>query len=98
MDFSIPKLDYSHTIYEKRVLTKKINAQQINDLINDLKRIDILNWNKQYLNSNLYFGTDWSIEIELSEEVITIVGIDDFPEQWDEFIKSLNKINEFSLT
>lgn len=43
--------------------------------------MDLLSWNKQYLKFYINFETKWLIEIELSEEVIKIIGIDDYPKQ-----------------
>ncbi|WP_433945541.1 hypothetical protein [Paenibacillus sp. SN-8-1] len=52
----------------------------------------ILNWENEYIDYNTLDGTQWTLDIELEDRSIHIVGSNAYPEEWERFCKAIRKL------
>lgn len=55
--------------------------------------IDLLNWKRKFINSEIMDGTCWSIEIFKNKKSIRIQGVNDYPKEWELFCKLIKDVS-----
>ncbi|OPL10070.1 MAG: hypothetical protein AVO34_12345 [Firmicutes bacterium ML8_F2] len=65
--------------------------EKMNKFINDLKDINILNWQSRYENFNVLDGTSWFVEIYIKGNNRLFEGSNAYPNQWDRFCKAIEE-------
>ena len=65
--------------------------EKMNKLIDNLKNMDMLNWQSRYENFNVLDGTSWVVEISIKGNNHLFEGSNAYPNQWDRFCKALEE-------
>jgi len=70
----------------------KINKEIFLKFIEEIIKIDIFSWNKNYNASDVLDGGYWSLIIEYNKnETFEVIGDNAYPDNFDEFYKILKK-------
>jgi hypothetical protein len=70
-----------------------LNESEIFDIIDKIKMIDLLNWKRKFINSEIMDGTCWSSEIFKNKKSIRIHGVNDYPKEWELFCKLIKDVS-----
>lgn len=78
--------------FDEDIKFKTLSKDISNQFKKDIEEIKINSWNSEYLNSNILDGTQWEVKLKYKHRrLIEISGSNEFPDQWDWFIKIINK-------
>lgn len=88
-------LDFTRGKVETTV--RELNEKEIAALMNMLKEVDILNWKRSYDNPFVLDGTQWDITLQRDAGDLVRSGNNEFPEGWDKFGSSIEKIAQISI-
>lgn len=92
IDFQSRKLKWSHLCVSSEDYYKKtIRQNTLDKFIDELKILDLLNWKAKYIESGIYDGTQWSLEIFKSGRTIKKYGDNKFPDEWNDFCRLIRK-------
>lgn len=83
---------------EKGNFHKTLRASTAQEFIEELKRLNMLNWKEHYVDPYVLDGTQWSVEIVQEGRTIEKDGSNEFPDEWDQFCNLISGISgkEFS--
>ncbi|CAM3016363.1 hypothetical protein PASE110613_12490 [Paenibacillus sediminis] len=70
-----------------------MDAEGITLVRNGLRECNILSWDKEYIDHHILDGTQWSLEIQLSEKSIHINGSNAYPPEWKKFCEVVRKLS-----
>ena len=62
------------------------------DFSKSLDRLDVVNWKVRYLDPSILDGTQWSLLVATESFEIDTGGSNAYPENFDEFIKTINRL------
>ncbi len=73
-----------------------ISISEWDNIINTLYgEICLHEWKKRYVNHNVLDGTQWRLEIELTDkQTFSYYGSNDFPPYWNELLKLFGKLDK----
>jgi len=74
--------------------TINLSYQALEDFRKTLDRINVFDWETHYEDSGILNGTKWSLEIVLEDQRFKFTGSNAFPEEWEEFCKSIRTLLE----
>jgi hypothetical protein len=66
--------------------------EQLDQFIEEIKKIGVLKWKKLYTNPDILDGTSWSVSIKYNGERFKSTGSNAYPEGFDEFTKNVRKL------
>jgi hypothetical protein len=69
-----------------------IDTESINTFIYGIRNCRILKWEKNYNNPHILDGTQWSLNIELDDRIIEKSGSNAYPNEWEEFCNTIQKL------
>jgi hypothetical protein len=72
---------------------KQIQRETLDMLREGLISVDILNWNSEYIDSDILDGTQWDVTITTTEKNIEVVGSNKYPEKWTKFCKLIREVS-----
>jgi hypothetical protein len=73
-------------------LSLQMDNEGVVNLRDELTKCRILDWNKEYIDSDTMDGTQWSLDIELDDRTIHINGSNEYPKEWNRFCKVIQKL------
>ena len=71
---------------------RNIRSATAKKFIEQLEKLNLLNWEAEYVDPGILDGTQWQVEIVMAGHTITKHGSNCYPEQWGEFRQSINTI------
>lgn len=71
---------------------RNIRSATAKKFVEQLEKLDLLNWEAEYVDPGILDGTQWQVEIVMAGHKTIKHGSNCYPEQWGEFRKSINKI------
>jgi hypothetical protein len=71
---------------------KTMDVDEYNNIIEELKIINLLNWKANYIDPGVLDGTQWSVEIQTDERMIRKSGSNRYPRTWNKFCSLIEKI------
>lgn len=77
---------------DEETIYKTIRAATANKFVEELKMLNLLDWKAKYIEPDMCDGTQWSVEIITAGRTIRKVGDNQFPEEWDQFCKTVRKL------
>ncbi len=93
IDLTTQKLTWSHLGGgAEESIKKTIRSTTAKRLIDEFKRVNLLDWKSKYIEPEVCDGTQWSIEIILDGRISKKRGDNKFPDEWDEFCKFISRI------
>ena len=75
-----------------------IDNNQWQEFWDEIDKQGIWNWKKSYSDNTILDGTQWELHLEKDGKIKKIWGSNDYPENFDIFIKSINKIAKTSIS
>lgn len=95
IDFQTRELKWRHSggDDDENDYNRTFSQASLNTFIEGLKKADVLNWEADYIKPNVCDGTQWSLEIQTTAENIWKYGNNKFPDQWDQFCRSIRHIS-----
>lgn len=106
IDSSNSTMTFEHTDYndfkaENDTYIKKsyLWNDDIMDALNKiLSKANVLGWNEQYIDEDVYDGEVWNLMIETADQTVERHGQNDYPKYWDDFVKGIDELfNQQSL-
>ncbi|WP_075979941.1 hypothetical protein [Bacillus massilinigeriensis] len=84
---------WSHSIgAEEESIQKSLTPTTVKKFIEDLKLINLLDWEAKYIEPGVLDGTNWSVEVIRDVRNIKKHGDNKFPDDWDGFCKLISRI------
>lgn len=77
---------------DEKTILKTIRVASANKFVEQLKMLNLLNWKAKYIEHDVCDGTQWSVEIITAGRTFRKVGDNQFPEEWDQFCKTVSKL------
>ncbi|MEK5428811.1 hypothetical protein [Cytobacillus sp. FSL R7-0680] len=77
---------------EEETIQKAIRPATAKKFIEELKLINLLDWNAKYIEPGVLDGTHWSVKVIRDGRNINKHGDNKFPNVWDAFCKLIRKI------
>jgi len=74
--------------YEKRIQRKTLDKFR-----EGLMSVGILNWDLEYIDSDILDGTQWDVTIVTTEKNIEVVGSNKYPEKWTMFCQLIREVS-----
>jgi hypothetical protein len=62
------------------------------DFSKSLDRLDVVNWKERYMDPSILDGTQWNLLVVTDSFEIDTGGSNAYPENFDEFIKTINRL------
>ena len=81
---------YSKEYKDRLNLMKTLNKKQIGKLLQNLKTVNILNWNRNYIDKNIMDGTQWSLTIDVNGRKREKIGSNMYPKEWKLYCKIIS--------
>ena len=75
-----------------------INNNQWQEFWEEIDEQGIWNWKNSYTDNTIRDGTQWELNLEKDGKIKKTWGSNDYPENFDMFIKSINKIAKTSIS
>lgn len=72
-------------------IQKKINPEEF---IDELKSVNLLDWEARYIEAGVLDGTQWSVVIIWDEKSSEKRGANKFPDKWDAFCDIISRFAE----
>ena len=76
----------------EKISKKCIQITTANNIIKQLKIINLLDWKAKYIETGICDGTQWSVEILIAGRTIRKYGDNKFSDEWDLFCKLIKRI------
>lgn len=89
IDFKSGSVSWEHFVNRKE---RMASQSEIDKFIKTLKKVKVLDWKAEYIDSEILDGDQWSVELFMEDEVIRKGGSNDYPDKWNEFRKAVSKI------
>lgn len=94
LDFITRKLLWSHDgSGEEKMVKKTIRRVTVNRVIDELKRMKLIDWKAKYIEPLVLDGTEWRIELIKDGRDIIKYGHNQYPKEWPEFCKIMQKVS-----
>lgn len=94
IDIKNKELVWTHSLKTHAELYEKtIEESTLTKLIEGLKKLNILDWEPKYSNSQILDGTSWYVEMIIDGEKIVKEGVNEFSDQWNEFCDLMKAIS-----
>ncbi len=78
---------------EERSYEKSLRILTVEKFMVAMREIGLLNWKNQYVDHDILDGTQWSIEIKMTNKSIRKHGRNAFPKERDRFVKEIKKVS-----
>src|SRR6056297_307383 len=72
---------------------KRIHRKTLDNLREGLISVDLLNWDREYINSDILDGTQWNVIIVINDKNIELVGSNKYPEKWTIFCQLVREVS-----
>ncbi|KKK34301.1 hypothetical protein WN59_08495 [Salinicoccus sediminis] len=89
------RLGSTRSRVEKTVAT--LGDNEVKELMDVLREVDILNWKRSYDNPFVLEGTQWEIALKRKAGELIRSGNNGFPDSWDALCNEIGKIAQVSL-
>jgi len=74
------------------VISKSPSDSQWNEFLDNLNKLKIWNWKKNYLNQGAVGGSSWHLSITTTLDKIESGGDTEWPSNFNDLLKSINKL------
>ncbi len=86
IDFSTLSVSWSHSLsVDEGTIQISTSPTMACRLINEIKRINLLEWKAKYINLEVCDGTQWNVKLVLEDRIIEKYGDNSFPDKWEKF-------------
>ena len=93
LNFESRQLKWKHYgAGEEEQFEKRIQKKTLEKFRKGLKFVNLINWKRKYLESNICDGTQWSIEIDIDGRKKKIIGDNKFPKESSEFCQLVREV------
>ena len=94
IDFDTRQVSWTHSLDDPEAAFKKrLAVKTLDKLSGQLKDLDLLNWKRRYENKQVLDGTQWQVEILRKGRSLRKSGSNDYPAQWDDFCRLMQKLS-----
>lgn len=73
---------------------RNIRSATAKKFVEQLEKLDLLNWEAEYVDPGVLDGTQWQVEIVMAGHTSTKHGSNCYPEQWGNFASPSTKSRE----
>lgn len=75
-----------------------IDSNKWQEFWEEIDKQGVWNWEDSYSDNTILDGTQWELRLEKEDKIKKIYGSNEYPENFDMFIKSINKIAKTSIS
>lgn len=92
VNFQTKNLTWTHCL-SNQFIEKTISQSTIEHFRNELQKIELLNWKRNYNDPSILDGTQWEIVIIREKRNLKRSGSNQFPPEWEEFCETIITIS-----
>ena len=78
--------------WPEAVITHSPSDEEWLEFSKSLKRLDVANWKRSYMDPSILDGTQWHLQIKTESSEIDTGGSNAYPENFNGLITSINKL------
>ena len=84
--------EINETEHDGTISTYYLSRADFDEFMKELKNINFNSWKREYINPAVLDGAGWEIEYCYNDTIKKMIGSNDYPEEWDDFMDILSSL------